>query len=473
VRVTRARHTPSHHMSGHVAQDAFARGLTPRSRVRSSRRHHRAVRASSSPSSSASSLREVGRDDAAGDDDGVALTRFDGGARASTSDVSEDTDASESRAMRSLRGAVHRRAVLASVVLASGVGDGAWLGERRASASAGPDYALPGPYRVRALPQLEHTCSKCFPMCVGLSCLSRIRVFVPKADVEPDALFPVLGKKTPATTRTSASEALRYASEPPYPVAIITPGFLIDGESYSSIARRLCSWGYVVVMYTKTESVAGGTLDDEVSAAILGDLISWVDSDVTIGPYANPDQVYLIGHSRGGKISMLQALRDERVKAIALLDPVDNTVYAPLGPGFPSALAAMKANPARVPPLLVVGGVYGGECAPSGSNYAEFFAASPRGVAAKGHDAWGFSCGAGHFDFIDEATFVQKVICPDGSMDPSVTRDLCAALVVAHGERVLRPDESSDAETLERTLGSLRSQFTDRGVAFDSVHKLK
>lgn len=474
MRVTRARHTPSHHMSGHVAQDAFARGLTPRSRVRSSRRHHRAVRASSSPSSSASSLREVGRDDAAGDDDdGVALTRFDGGARASTSDVSEDTDASESRAMRSLRGAVHRRAVLASVVLASGVGDGAWLGERRASASAGPDYALPGPYRVRALPQLEHTCSKCFPMCVGLSCLSRIRVFVPKADVEPDALFPVLGKKTPATTRTSASEALRYASEPPYPVAIITPGFLIDGESYSSIARRLCSWGYVVVMYTKTESVAGGTLDDEVSAAILGDLISWVDSDVTIGPYANPDQVYLIGHSRGGKISMLQALRDERVKAIALLDPVDNTVYAPLGPGFPSALAAMKANPARVPPLLVVGGVYGGECAPSGSNYAEFFAASPRGVAAKGHDAWGFSCGAGHFDFIDEATFVQKVICPDGSMDPSVTRDLCAALVVAHGERVLRPDESSDAETLERTLGSLRSQFTDRGVAFDSVHKLK
>ena len=52
------------------------------------------------------------------------------------------------------------------------------------------------------------------------------------------------------------------------------------------------------------------------------------DDDVRTGG------VYLIGHSRGGKISMLDAVEDSRVRAACLLDPVDNTVYAPLRGGL-------------------------------------------------------------------------------------------------------------------------------------------
>jgi len=54
-------------------------------------------------------------------------------------------------------------------------------------------------------------------------------------------------------------------------------------------------------------------------------------------------------------------------KAGCLLDPVDNTVYAPLGEGFPSAVAAMRAERERGeqgPQLVVVGGRFGGDCAP-------------------------------------------------------------------------------------------------------------
>ena len=51
--------------------------------------------------------------------------------------------------------------------------------------------------------------------------------------------------------------------------------------------------------------------------------------------------VYLVGHSRGGKLSVLAAARDPRITACCLLDPVDNTKYAPLGPEFPSAVAAL------------------------------------------------------------------------------------------------------------------------------------
>ena len=48
-----------------------------------------------------------------------------------------------------------------------------------------------------------------------------------------------------------------------------------------------------------------------------------------------------MGHSRGGKLSVLAAARDPRVTACCLLDPVDNTKYAPLGPEYPSAIAAL------------------------------------------------------------------------------------------------------------------------------------
>ncbi len=51
--------------------------------------------------------------------------------------------------------------------------------------------------------------------------------------------------------------------------------------------------------------------------------------------------MYLVGHSRGGKLSVLAAARDPRITACCLLDPVDNTKYAPLGPEFPSAVAAL------------------------------------------------------------------------------------------------------------------------------------
>ena len=45
---------------------------------------------------------------------------------------------------------------------------------------------------------------------------------------------------------------------------------------------------------------------------------------------------------QGGKLSVLTAAVDPRVVALCLLDPVDNTVYAPLGSGYPSGIDALK-----------------------------------------------------------------------------------------------------------------------------------
>lgn len=88
----------------------------------------------------------------------------------------------------------------------------------------------------------------------------------------------------------------------------------------------------------------------------MQDLIDWAGGDRKIRQIADPEAVYLVGHSRGGKVAALAAVRDPRVAALCLLDPVDNTVFAPLGPGYPSAAAALRNLPDdRALPVAVVG----------------------------------------------------------------------------------------------------------------------
>ena len=148
-----------------------------------------------------------------------------------------------------------------------------------------PDYTLRGPYGVRRLPKLEHTCVSCFPRCVGDACLLSIDAYVPSAPPPlPDNMFPLIGVDREGEDRTADS---RGVTRGPFPLAVLTSGFLVDAEQYASYARRLCSWGYVVLQYNKRESVGvagGNALDDVVSAAMVKDLIGWAQSDVLLGP---------------------------------------------------------------------------------------------------------------------------------------------------------------------------------------------
>ena len=320
----------------------------------------------------------------------------------------------------------------------------------------GVDYTASGPYGVKRLPKLEHTCVSCFPRCVGDACLLSIDAYVPTPPpVLPDAMFPLVG----AVSGDGDVPGDAPRARGPYPLAVFTAGFLVDAEQYASYARRLCSWGYVVLQYNKRENVAGNALDDVVSAAMIRDLIGWAQSDVLLGQLvdtAGEDAgagVYLVGHSRGGKISALEALEDPRVRAACLLDPVDNTVYAPLGVGFPSALAAMRARGEGAPPLVVVGGERGGDCAPGGSNYLDF-------ARAASGDSWGVEiAGAGHFQFLDNATFVQKAVCEEGLASDAEVRGVSQALMVAHAETVFR-GAARDA-ALRDTLRRLEDEFGD------------
>lgn len=69
---------------------------------------------------------------------------------------------------------------------------------------------------------------------------------------------------------------------------------------------------------------------------------------------------------------MLAAASDRRVKALCLLDPVDFADAAPIGPGYPSAVQALKdmsmvERPAV--PVVVIGSGSGGDCVPKAASY--------------------------------------------------------------------------------------------------------
>jgi len=55
---------------------------------------------------------------------------------------------------------------------------------------------------------------------------------------------------------------------PPYPLAIISGGFVTAASSYLSYAKRLASWGYTVVLHDKGENPLAPTTAAEVKASL-------------------------------------------------------------------------------------------------------------------------------------------------------------------------------------------------------------
>ncbi|MDD4904371.1 MAG: hypothetical protein PHX77_07735, partial [Candidatus Bipolaricaulis sp.] len=169
-----------------------------------------------------------------------------------------------------------------------------------------------------------------------------------------------------------------------FPLVLFNHGFLLRGDLYRSYGEHLASHGFVVALPTLRMSLFG------IGHAILAADVRYVlDCCLTLD--ADPDSVLygLIdesavgasGHSLGGKLSLLEAVDDPRIRAIAVLDPVDVA-----GPGASDTPESPSVAPERMSaisvPLLLIGAEQGGEtvlftaCAPVGQNYQAFFEAA-------------------------------------------------------------------------------------------------
>jgi uncharacterized protein len=127
----------------------------------------------------------------------------------------------------------------------------------------------------------------------------------------------------------------------PKPVLIFSHGFkgFKDWGHFDLLARHFASGGFVFIKFNF--SFNGVTTDDLVNTSDteafgqnnyiielddLGQVIDWVTTRFPHGAEIDPGRIYLLGHSRGGGISVLKACEDHRVKKLVTWASVSDLI---------------------------------------------------------------------------------------------------------------------------------------------------
>ena len=130
------------------------------------------------------------------------------------------------------------------------------------------------------------------------------------------------------------------------PVVIFSHGFkgFKDWGAWDLVAEKFAESSMVFIKFNFSHN--GTTLDDPLNFGDLdafgnnnftrelndlGGVIDWVQTKMQASLTIPPDleKIYLIGHSRGGGITLLKAAEDRRVKKIALWASVSNLLRNP------------------------------------------------------------------------------------------------------------------------------------------------
>ncbi len=240
-------------------------------------------------------------------------------------------------------------------------------------------------------------------------------------DVPMDAFYPTAGPEAG-----------------PYPVVVIAHGFQLPASQYTNYAKRLATHGYVALT---ADFQAGLFNPDHVAYAkqVLGG-IDWAAQEPKLAGVADTNNVGLTGHSLGGKISVLGAILDNRVRASITLDPVDSAVMC----DQVKCPDVSNMLPTDIP-LGFLGETLDGAggfmpCAPMADNFLTFYAkASAPALAVTVN-------GANHMSFIDDVAKcgITCNFCQAPKLDNATVNDLSRAYVVAFYGRYLKDNAGYD-----------------------------
>jgi pimeloyl-ACP methyl ester carboxylesterase len=210
----------------------------------------------------------------------------------------------------------------------------------------------------------------------------------------------------------------------PHPLVVLSPGFTIDRKQYTHYGARLASYGLVAVLQNSGNELNHAAYRDG-TIALLNWLASPTGTDATrLQGRLDLTRLGLAGHSLGGKISVLVAAQDTRIKALFGIDPVDgNTPPAlpvvgkiELPTGIPLAFIGETISESGTPP-----------CAPAGENYAAFYNDAPSPAFAI------TVVGAAHGDFVDNFVFCLTCgFCPGGTAPKARTNALAVKYAAAY-----------------------------------------
>lgn len=224
----------------------------------------------------------------------------------------------------------------------------------------------------------------------------------------------------------------------PFPVILVAHGFQLPPSQYYSYVYRLATFGYVAVA---VDFPAGMMAANHVRNAqdVLGAL-DWAAAKPELSGQADTALAGATGHSLGGKVSLLAATMDSRIKAAITLDPVDTATAC--DPALCPDVSAMMPIPI---PTGFIGETldstgFPQACAPAADNFLTFYAGtSPPSLLVE-------VLGAAHMSFLDDpgSCGMPCLLCQQATVSNDEVTALSRAFVVAFYERHLKGNAGYD-----------------------------
>lgn len=263
----------------------------------------------------------------------------------------------------------------------------------------------------------------------------------PNAD-GPFAFAELDGTAVVASTGDSvAVHVVHPQAAGPFPVVVFGHGFQLPPEQYYGTLKRLASFGYVALTVDFPTSLSGN--DNPRQAKDLLGGLDWVAAHPTLGTKADVSKAATAGHSLGGKLALLAATLDPRVKASFVFDPVDG---GPSGCTAPKCVVVKDLMPSLAIPTGFVGETLDATgtfqaCAPAADNFTTFFA------KANAPSVQITALGANHMSFLDDVASCGFTcsFCKTATEPTGRALAMSRALMVAFFERHLRGDLAYDA----------------------------
>jgi dienelactone hydrolase len=296
-------------------------------------------------------------------------------------------------------------------------------------------------------------------------CPSPVAPFPDTADTDPDAPTPgdpldmpeAMGPHSvtmflediPSADRTLRTRIFVPDTELRF-VAMILPGFLIEPAQYDSYAMHLASHGYVAMIVNLPGGLGNNRRTHVEMATDVGFALNWLDTqDETRLPGIDVFNVFMVGHSLGGKVGLLRATEDARIRAFVALDPIDSSPYDT--PDYPSVTPELMGSLSEVPIAFVGETTNSENCAPAAQNFEQYYNAAT-GPALKVH-----ALTANHVSWLDDPECGALCnACPDGTDNPEVTRRMTRGLILAFFEhfRFNRPGARDHFLSLAEYVGN-------------------
>ena len=257
-----------------------------------------------------------------------------------------------------------------------------------------------------------------------------------------DPGFPTLPRVIELTTFVPDGEG-------PFEPVIIVHGFGLAPVYYKSLAEHLASHGYLATLIDLNASTNPRPSHAEM-ATYLADAVDWLEDQnadgAALAGLMDMEKLAFVGHSMGGKLSLLLASTDARPQAVFAIDPVD--ALPPLqmpSSEFPSVTPELMGD-IDIPVVYVgettnaMSAGLGQACAPAADNFQQYYMYST-GPALEIDVK-----GANHMSFIEpDLLCLACLACSQGTDDPEVTRALTRRWMVAFFDLILRGDDSQRA----------------------------